>query len=113
MTYNEIGLGGLRVSGCWVITVSHIYITAYGIGDILYDVKKARRGVLERIVIKQIVPVKQSLTGGQFVALYKDTLNGLWNENDLVSSATAKAMAENYYTQLLAQIAALEAATRC
>lgn len=111
--YSRSTSGGVKISGCWPIVVSHIYTTQYGVSDIVYNVRKARKGVLEKIVIKEIVPVKMSLTGGQFLAMYRDTLNGLWNERDLVSSATAVALAEDYYVDLLEKITIFEAKAPC
>lgn len=108
MTYNEVGSGGAKTGGCVIVLVSHQYVTMFGIGDILYNIHKARKGVLEKVVIKELVPIKQSLTYGQFRVIYKDTLNALWNETDLVDLETAKDLAEEYYEDLLARIAALE-----
>lgn len=113
MEYNELGSGGVGSAGCAVISMYHVYTTLYGIGDVLYNIDKARRGVLEKVVIKQIIRVKPSLTMGQFKVMYKDTLNGLWNEYDLVTPDQAQALALAYYNKLLADLAALEAAKPC
>lgn len=108
MIYNETMSGGAVVNSCASIFTSHIYTTLYGIGDALYSAPKARRGVLEKIVIKQIVPIKASLVGGMFVVMYKDTFNGLWNEDELITLDDAKALAIAYYNFLLAQIQDIE-----
>jgi hypothetical protein len=113
MIYNEVGFGGVKTSGCAIVFVPHITYTAFGVGDILYNIHKARRGVLEKVVIKQIIPAKTILTNGLFVVLYKDTLNGLWNEYDLVTLADAKLIAETYYQNLLDDLAELEAQKKC
>lgn len=121
MTYNEIAsggivcgglvdityiplVGGVEIGGCSIISTSHRHVTSYGVGDILYDIAKARRGVLEKIVIKQILVCKTKFTGGAIVVLYKDTFNALWNEYDLVDFDDAKEIAENYYLDLIADL---------
>jgi hypothetical protein len=100
MIYNEIGHGGIKVRGCGINSISHIYEIAFEIGDILYNIYKAKRGILEKVVIKQIVTVKMQKIKGKLVVIYKDTFNALWNEWDLVDFATAKGLAEAYYDQL-------------
>jgi hypothetical protein len=105
--YNGSASGGVRCGGCPDVSASHIYITTYGEGDIVYNIYKARKGVLEKIVIREILTSKMSLTGGLFQVMYKDTLNALWNEDDLITLEDAQAFAEVYYEDLLRQMAEL------
>lgn len=116
MTYNETGSGGVIVGGpdvyygviiggCAVVTITRLFVTAFAEGDIVYNIHAARKGVLEKIVIKQVIVVNPQ---GVFVSLYKDTLNALWNEKDLVNYTYAKAYAENYYINLLAELEKLQ-----
>lgn len=104
MTYNETVSGGLIVGGCATITRTEIIVSAFGAGDVLYNINKAKKGVLEKVVIKSYMLAKHSLTQGVRVFVYKDTFNALWNEWELVPYATALALAESYYTNLLAQL---------
>ncbi len=113
MIYDEIGSGGVNTKGCAYYDRTHIYTTKFGVGDILYNIYKARRGKLEKVVIKQILPIKTIYTGGQFKVMYKDTLNGLWNEWDLVILADAKALSLAYYEALLEDLAELQAKDGC
>jgi hypothetical protein len=113
MTYNEISAGGIRVHGCAIITKAHIYTTLYGVGDIVYNIDKAKMGILEKVVIKELIQAKPKFTSGIFVVLYKDTLNALWNEYDLVTYEDAKALAETYYENLLADLAKIQAKKQC
>lgn len=111
MIYNDTGSGGIKVSGCPILSDSHYYETSYDIGDVLYSEEKARHGILEKVVIKQIVPTNVALTGGQYHVLYRDTFNALWNDGELVSFSIAEDMAEDYHTDLLLRLAALHAST--
>jgi hypothetical protein len=107
MTYNETGSGGLFVFCCAATSGSHIFETAFSPRDVLYNVYKARHGIMERVVIKEIVPCKLYITQGLFRAMYRDTFNALWNEWDLVSFTDAQALAIAYWERLRDDLAAL------
>jgi len=102
--YNEIGAGGSVVASCALITFLDQVHTAYGAGDVLYDLRKARLGVLEKIVIKKQRIVQNIKTYGELRILYTDTHNALWNEWDLVSFSVAQALAANYLQDLLSDL---------
>lgn len=53
----------------------------WNINDVLYIKLRAQQGVLERVCIKRIV------TNTNY--LYIDTLNTLWNEDELISEEDA------------------------
>ena len=107
-TFSEIGSGGGIVAGCGFITFVKSYVTLFGPGDITYNIDKAKVGVLERVVIKTQKVINEKRTGGLFQVMYVDTLNGLWNEWDLVSHAEAIAIATAYYEDLLEDAAELK-----
>lgn len=65
-------------------------------GSIVFSVEKAKKGILEKLVVKIVKIVVNKKTQGQVVVLYIDTLNGLWNENELCSFNEAKAFAVEY-----------------
>jgi hypothetical protein len=106
-TYDETVAGGGKVAGCATITYIKVYTTLYAAGDIVFNVDKARRGVLEKVVIKKQKVINSAKTGGQFKVMYVDTLNALWNEWDLVSHAQAIEVAKTYYENLLADAESL------
>ncbi len=101
MIYDEVGSGGSTAAGCIVVGMLHPSVTTFGIGDTVYNVQKARRGVLEKVMIKSIRAVTSRRTRGVNRVLYVDTFNGLWNERDLVPFGTAMALAEVYYMNLM------------
>jgi hypothetical protein len=96
LTYDEVGSGGAKARGCALIGLVTPLVTAFDIGDIVYAEAKARRGVLEKIVIKAIRPVAARRTHPRDVVLYVDTFNGLWNERDLVTRDEAELLVEEY-----------------
>jgi len=96
MVYDEMGSGGMIVSGCMAFSHVHYVITTYGPGDMLYNVHKARKGILEKIVIKKPRVVQSAKTYGLAISLYVDTLNALWNEDDLVTYDEAVDLATDY-----------------
>jgi len=56
---------------------------------LLYVEKKAKVGILQRIAIKQLIQ------NGD-VVLVQDTLNGLWNVDDLIEYDDAKSIVQTY-----------------
>jgi hypothetical protein len=106
-TFNEIGAGGGSLGGCAIITYIKIYHTMFAAGDIVFNIDKAKKGVLEKVVIKRQRVINSVYTGGQFEVMYVDTLNALWNEWDLISHSEAVDWAQAHYERMLAEAAAL------
>jgi len=102
--------GGLKAAGCGAIIYIKTYQTKFAPGDIVFSVQKARKGVIERVVIKKQKVINSAKTGGQFQVMYVDTYNGLWNEWDLISHSEALLLAQAYYEDLLI---AAEALIKC
>lgn len=101
--YIEEGQSGAKITGCAVIIYTKTYTTLFGAGDIVFSLEKARRGVLEKVVIKKQKLINVLKTGGKFEVMYIDTLNALWNEWELVSHEDAIEIAQGYYENLLAK----------
>jgi hypothetical protein len=99
--YTYTPSGGIIVGYCCIpVTFYEYYSLPFGPGDIAFVKQQSQLGVLEKIVIKNYT-LKQSPNQ----ALYKDTLNRLWFDYELVSSAVAIQLAESYYERLLNQAA--------
>tara|TARA_Y100000034_G_scaffold28650_1_gene34459 strand:+ start:380 stop:718 length:339 start_codon:yes stop_codon:yes gene_type:complete len=110
-TFNETGSGGAIAAGCPVIVFLDNLNTLYAVGDILYYKQKAQfQGVLEKVVIKKQRAIRSITTQGKIEVTYVDTLNALWNEDELVFHAEAVELATLYFEDLLA---ALEAVKGC
>lgn len=80
MDYTFIGDGKLRFFGCPVINVEKLYPSKFSIGEILYPLKKARLGILEKIAIKKVF---LNFKDTQPIFIYKDTFNSLYEEKEL------------------------------
>ena len=81
-------------------------MTRFPIGGIFYNCKAARRGCLEAICIKKYKVYSGIKTGGAIRLMYVDTLNGLWNEDELCSKTQAIDSAKLFFDWQLTQIAA-------
>lgn len=70
--------------------------------DIVYIKDKANKGVLESIAIKRIQLTANRCTGNQFVTLYEDFYNSLWNENQIINKQEAIDLAKIYLNRQIA-----------
>jgi hypothetical protein len=65
-------------------------------GSIRYVKTKARIGKMEKVCVKDCINTKIRSK------MYRDTLNGLWNADELISYNQAKQLAENYLNARIA-----------
>ena len=92
-------------SSCCAIGTRKLRITyKFAKGSILFSCKKAQKGVMEILAIKDVQLINNESTYNQWIALYVDSLNGLWNEDELCTETDAKQLALDY---LIAQQEAL------
>jgi hypothetical protein len=97
------GSGSISVNGCSYYYLKKFLQYAYKPGDVLFSLPNAKKGKLEKVVIKlvRVISKRQDLYGA-YKFLYQDTLNGLWSEDELVTEANALLEAQDYYaTQIL------------
>jgi hypothetical protein len=83
--------------------MTQTYFVSFNIGDIACTKPSAVKGIIEKIVVKEIM-VAESSSINQISYIYKDNLNQLWNSDELITYTAAKLLAQNY---LNARIAAL------
>jgi hypothetical protein len=102
--YDEMASGGAVITGCALLKFYDIIVTQYGTGDILYNLKKAKHGTLEKIVIKYPRLANLKKSQNQITIIYVDTFNGLWNENELIPLSQAVQYAEDYWLQALEKL---------
>jgi hypothetical protein len=95
--------GGVVVKSCSFIRYIQQVYTKYYARDILYNIHAARKGKLEKIVLKERLVSNFKKTYGRLNVVYKDTFNGLWNESDLVEYAEAHALAQAYYERMIVE----------
>lgn len=101
-TYTAIGL--LQLGGCADFTLQYYWTYAYAIGSVVYVQRKARKGIYERVYIKDVRLSGIHLRAMQLTAtpvkgykpLYVDSFNGYWNEDELVSYETATLLINQY-----------------
>lgn len=103
-TYEETSNGGAIPGGCAIVKYVDVILTTFGPGDVLYSVHKARKGVMEKIVIKKPRLANLERTQGYPVILYVDTLNGLWNEDELIPFNEAQELAIEYWNSVIAYL---------
>jgi len=102
------GSGGVTTGGC-ALTSRYVYITyKWGENSVLYVKHKAVKGILERVAIKRVILNSGPKTGNQVIPIYQDTLNSLWNEDDLLIEEHARDLALMYWEIREAQIAAAQ-----
>ena len=98
----NIIVGGLATGGCAVIATELIEQTSISVGDTAYLRYKAVRGVLEKIVIKEM------WIESNYITKYIDTLNAIYLNTDsvteVVNEATAKALVRSYHQNKISQI---------
>ena len=98
---NYTATGKITITGCALpIKVNKYYTFAFGIGSALYVIAKARKGILEKVVIKKANLVYFS--GNQPVYNYVDTTNRVWFERELTWQSTAIALATSYLERAIA-----------
>jgi hypothetical protein len=78
---SDISFGTFRLSSKW----------KWGVNQTLYIKAKAEKGILERIVIKQVL-----LNTAYEIPVYKDTYNSLWSEEELILKAEADYLVSLY-----------------
>lgn len=93
MNYTFQGSGKISFFGFPVVKVRKLYPSKFSEGEIVYSLRKARKGIYEKIAIKKVILRFKS---GQPIFLYKDTFNTLYNENDLCRNTEAQQEVESY-----------------
>ncbi|RDJ35506.1 MAG: hypothetical protein DWQ19_11865 [Crenarchaeota archaeon] len=93
-TFNYTGSGGLELIGCAGPNNTAIFAyTAFTEGDAVYIRQNARKGQLEKVVIKKINFLSEVRYN------YQDTFNRLWLELELCNLATAQNLINIYNAQ--------------
>ena len=93
MDYTFIGNGKLRFFGCPIINVEKLYPSKFSIGEILYPIRKARLGILEKVAIKKVL---LNFKDSQPIFIYKDTFNSLYEEKELCRYLEAQQEVESF-----------------
>lgn len=89
--------GRLCISSWVAYRATKTYYTKYSERDIVYDCKKASKGILERVAIKRVEFFSGAETGGKVNYLYIDTYNSYWREDMLCEQFSAIALARDFH----------------
>lgn len=85
-----------------ILKSEHRYSMAlFTVNSIVCLKYKAVKGVLEKIAIKEVMLRSGLKTGGQIIPVYKDTLNSLYNEEELCTHEEALDLIAEYRTNLI------------
>lgn len=104
MIYHYLSSGTIKTGGC-AKTGKKLYLThKFSENSIVYLKFKAKKGVLERIAIKKVILRAGPKSYNTVVPLYQDTLNSLYNEEDLISELEARTIAVEYWENVLLQV---------
>jgi hypothetical protein len=105
--FTYVASGGILLSRCginWQFRPLYIHPTAFDVGDKAWLKYKAQKGKLVSVVIKKIVVHPFLYEGrGNCTAIYFDTLNAAYNEDDLITNAEAVAIAVAFLERELLQ----------
>ena len=99
MDYNYVSSGQvIDIYGCADYKLVYFYTVKFAVNSIAYDLRQARKGILEKIAIKSI-----RILDGAPIGLYQDSYNALHNESDLGTYDEALAIARAYIDGLYGQ----------
>lgn len=91
--------GDLSLRGCAGVSRKNNYAVRFAVGQRAWVAAKARSGRIESVVIKRhrLNNTENPFYAGfGVVAVYTDTLNRVWMEDELVNQAEAEALLESY-----------------
>jgi len=80
MNYTYNSQGDIKFFGCPIVFIRRLYPSKFSVGEVVYILRKARLGILEKVAIKK---VNLNLKTNEPIFIYKDTFNSLHNEEDL------------------------------
>jgi len=93
MNYTYTTTGGIEVFSCSDFEIIAYRYFRYGIGSTLYVKSKAMKGSFHKIIVKDVA------FPDTYTDLYIDTLNRLWNSDELVSYAVANRLIAEFVIQ--------------
>lgn len=95
MDFEQIATGSLKFGGCADYSMAPTISAEYEVGDILYEKKKAQKGVLRKHCIKKV-----QANSLQESIRYMDTFNAFFAESELITYDEAVALARAAVAQM-------------
>lgn len=93
MTYKYYGSGIIQTFGCARIEKDIYVLYKWGERSVVFLKPKALKGVLEKVAVKKVY---LNFKLGRYTPIYQDTLNSLYNEEELISEVEARSLAQEY-----------------
>jgi len=100
-THSFTGSGGADLGFCVNYWKINNYPHKWNVGDLLFIVPSAHKGILEKVTIKQVKLISKQLTNGVIYFLYIDTTNGIYQEDELTTEYNALIIAKRYFEKQL------------
>lgn len=91
--YSYLSSGSINVAGCSRIEKDIFVLYKWGERSIVYFKPKAVKGIIEKIAVKRVI---LNYIKGQFRPIYIDTLNSLYNEEELIGEYEARSLVQTY-----------------
>jgi hypothetical protein len=96
MSLNYTASGGAKTGGCAGVRVAKYIATSFKANDNAYVLDSALKGIIEKVVVKEVILTKNGFTYNQYLVKYKDTYNRLYIEGDLLDEYNALLLIEAY-----------------
>lgn len=90
------GNGVVRTGGCAATKSIKLIPVNFRVNDQAFVVSSAIKGVLERVIIKEVIAVRNHKTFNQYLVKYKDTWNRIYFEGDLLDEYDALVTVQKY-----------------
>jgi hypothetical protein len=91
--YSYLSSGSINIAGCSRIGKDIFVLYKWGERSVVYFKPKAMKGIIEKIAVKRVVI---NYIEGKFRPIYVDTLNSLYNEEELIGGYEANLLAQTY-----------------
>ena len=94
--FNYTSYGNININGCGAISKNENFASKYQKGDKVWLYYKAKKGILESVVIKELRVLSGSFSYNKIVSIYVDTYNFLYNEEELIPLNLALELKDKY-----------------
>ena len=94
--FNYTSYGNININGCSAVSKSENFLSKYQQGDKVWLYYKAKQGILESVVIKELRVLGGGFSYNKVVSIYVDTYNFLYNEDELIPLNLALELKNQY-----------------
>lgn len=101
--YTYANSGKVSVSACARVEKRIFVLYKWGERSVVFVKHKATKGILEKVAVKKVF---LNFKLGFYTPIYMDTLNSLYNEEDLINEQEAKSLVQQYIDRQKSAIAA-------